>query len=288
MAIQGRNGKIKGKINNIVYRSYRDKQVLQILPDRVRQTYATKLAALEFGLASIQAKILRRILCNFVGEYDGKMAVRLNAAVLECLRTSQREVGERTLHDADLGGLKGFQFNANAPIERLVKVRPSIDLAPNGQIRIALPRFNVMSDLVYPKEPQRFVPCFFITVAAFNFFEESLHIIDYASFEFTGDNQEAEIDWLCSRQLPKGSMVFITLALSYVHTNWVGQRQVTKDSAFSPSIILDAFHVTDAMASKGAEDGLETPKEAMPCDDIFTRKLREIAYFKKKYAKNAR
>src|SRR3546814_7717000 len=66
MATQDKNGKIRGKINNIVYRELGDKQVMQIAPARVRQTYATKLNAMEFGLASTQAKVLRNV---FRGAY---------------------------------------------------------------------------------------------------------------------------------------------------------------------------------------------------------------------------
>ena len=111
MAIQDQNGKIKGKINNIVYRESQGQQIMQIIPARVKQTYATKLSALEFGVASAQAKTLRRIFRSIYEEADGKMVGRLNAAVSACLRTDPLAVGERTLNDSDLGSLKGFQFN---------------------------------------------------------------------------------------------------------------------------------------------------------------------------------
>lgn len=283
MATQGRNGKIKGKINNIVYRGYRDKQVLQIAPARVRQTFATKLNALEFGLASTQAKMLRRVLLNFFEEYDGKMPVRLNAAVVECIRTSTKEIGERTLHDADLSPLKGFQFNLDSRIERLIRVRPVVEIAPNGQIQFSIPKFNVMKDISYPAEPPRFNPHFSILVTAFNFFNESAHIIDHATFDFVNKNQEVEINWNCSRQLPKGSFVLLTLALNYVTMNWVGQRTVTKSKAFFPSIVVEAFQVTDEMADKGVADNLEPPKQVRSFGDRFHEQLNKIARFKEKF-----
>ncbi|MGK6350848.1 hypothetical protein [Parapedobacter sp. DT-150] len=118
MAIQDKNGKIRGKINNIVYRELGDKQVMQIAPARVKQTYATKLNAMEFGLASAQAKVLRRVFRGVYEEADGKMAARLTAAVAACIRTSEKDIGERNLHDADLDPLKGFKFNADAPFEK--------------------------------------------------------------------------------------------------------------------------------------------------------------------------
>ncbi len=284
MATQGRNGKIKGKINNIVYRGYRDKQVLQIAPARVRQTYATKLNALEFGLASAQAKMLRRILRNFYDVYDGKMPVRLNAAVAECMRTSAKEIGDRTLHDADLGPLIGFQFNTAAPMEKLVRIRPKIAVAPNGQIKFTLPPFNPMKDIVYPPEPPRMDPSFMIVVTAFHFPEEYVHIVDHAHFDFENIDTVAEINWTCRRQLPKGSIVLITIALRYAATNWVGQRAMTKSTAFYPTIIVDAFHVTDDMAAEGVADGLEPPKRVMQFGDNVNDLLQKIARFKEKMA----
>ncbi len=143
MAIQGRNGKIKGKINNIVYRRLGDQQIMQIAPDRVKQTYATKLNALEFGLASAHGKVLRDVFRKVYEASDGKMNGRLNAAITACLRTSNKEIGERTLHDADLGELKGFQFNLDAPIESRIAVRPICSVAPNGLFRFQLPPFNL-------------------------------------------------------------------------------------------------------------------------------------------------
>src|SRR5690606_41388060 len=125
MATQDKNGKIKGKFNNVVYRELDGKQVLQIAPARVKQTYATKLNALEFGLASAQASVLRNFLRRVYEEADGKMAARLTAAVAACIRASAKDIGERDLHDADLDPLKGFSFNTNAPFERLVAVSPS-------------------------------------------------------------------------------------------------------------------------------------------------------------------
>ncbi|MGK6350847.1 hypothetical protein [Parapedobacter sp. DT-150] len=42
-------------------------------------------------------------------------------------------------------------------------------------------------------------------------------------------------------------------------TNWAGKQVQVTDKAFYPTIILEAFHVTDDMATLGKEAGFATP-----------------------------
>lgn len=286
MAIQDRNGKIKGKINNIVYRESQGQQIMQIIPARVKQTYATKLSALEFGVASAQAKTLRRVFRRVYEEADGKMAGRLNAAVAACLRTANLEVGERTLHDSDLDSLKGFQFNTDAPIEKRIAVRPIYDIAPNGQFHFKLPVFNPMSDITYPPSDIRLDSSLTIALIAVQFQEEYVQVIDSETFDIQNLNREVKIDWVCNRQLPQGFIVFAVLSLRYFSVNWVGQKGYTTDKAFYPTIILDAFHVSEDIASRGIADGLEMPiKEKLEFGHRTNDVLKKVTHFKEKMAK---
>lgn len=283
MAIQGRNGKLKGKINNIVYRELGDKQILQIAPARVKQTYATKLNALEFGLASAQAKVLRQVFIGAYEEADGKMVARLNAAVAACIRTSENEIGERNLHDADLTPLKGFEFNSDAPFEMRVAVQPSFRVLPSGRFEFSLPPFNVMNDIHYPPGHVRYHPSFLIAITALHFREEYSRIIDKKVFDFNNINQQVKIDWSSDRLLPKGAIVIITLSLRYLSTNWAGRRVQTTDKAFYPTIILEAFHVTEEMAALGKKEGFKKATFAIAEFGNNTNAiLKDIARFKEK------
>src|SRR5690606_421076 len=228
MATQDKNGKIKGKINNIVYRELGDKQIMQIAPARVKQTYATKLNAMEFGLASAQAKVLRDVFRHVYEEADGKMAARLTAAVAACIRTSDRDIGNRNLHDVSLDLLKGFEFNTHAPFEKLITVRPGFGVLPNGRFEFSLPPFNVMEDIRYPRDDVRYNPSFLIAITAFHFREEYARIIDKAVFDFKNIDQQAQIDWSSSKLLPAWAIVVVTFSMRYLSTNWSGRKvQVT-------------------------------------------------------------
>lgn len=286
MAIQGRNGKLKGKINNIVYRQLGDQQILQIAPDRVKQTYATKLNALEFGLASAHGKVIRQIFRRVYEESDSKMNNRLNAAIAACLRTSDKEVGERTLHDTDLSCLKGFQFNLDAPIENRIAVRPTWRIEPNGLFRFELPLFNLANDILYPPGDSGMDPSFTIGLIAVQFENEYEQIIDYENFVYENLDRQIQITWECRRQLPAGFIVIVVFSLRYFAVNWVGKQTWTTNPKFVPTIILDAFHVTEDMAARGKAANFAPPIEE--CDKFgysVSRILNKITEFKEKMAK---
>jgi len=289
MASRDKDGKIRGKIDNIVYRGYNGKQIMQSIPNRVRQTFATKLSALEFGLAAVRAKAIRNIFDNVYEEYDGNMARRLTATIAACIRASDKEPGERDLHDANLSPLKGFVFNTDASFERLVAVNPTLDVSPNGTINFQLPPLSPMNDIVYPPNLLRPNACFGIYVVAFNFVESLLQVIDYTGFDVAEDEKEPrQIAWTCEKSLPKGYIVFVIFTLRYFSLNWLGQRVQTTDKSYYPSIVLDAFHVTDGMAARGIEDGLQTPSiedlSRLPTFSAESIK-RNIAKLKAKAAK---
>lgn len=286
MAIQGRNGKIKGKINNIVYRSLGGQQILQIAPSRVKQTYATKLGALEFGVASTHAKGLRMIFRKIYEESDGKMNGRLNAAVAACLRTSDKAVGERTLHDSNLDDLKGFQFNLLAPMESRITVRPTWCVEPTGRFRFKLSSFNLATDINYPPSDMTMAPSFTIVLIAIQFEKEYVQIIDHKTFAYSNVDQQAEINWECRRQLPLGTIVFAMFSLRYSTSSWLGKEIWTTNSAFYPTIVLDAFHVTEAMAASGVDANFDPPEggqDEFGC--MVNHTLNKVKEFKEKAAK---
>lgn len=285
MATQDRHGKIKGKINNIVYRDWGGKQVLQIAPAQVKQTYASRLNALEFGLASAQAKVIRDVLSGIYEEADGKMTARLNAAVAACIRSSDRDIGDRDLHHASLDSLRGFEFNTLAPFEKRLTARPVFGVLPNGRFNFHLPSFNVMDDIHYPRDGVRYDPSFLIAITAFHFRKEYAQLIDKEVFDFENINREVQIDWSSSRLLPPGAVVVVTFSLRYISTNWVGRQIQSTDKAFYPTVILDAFRVTDDMSVCTQQEGFGDPIDIIYEFGNKTNSiLKDIARLKQKMA----
>ncbi len=256
---------------------------MQSVPARVRQTLATKLSALEFGLAARQAKMIREVFHNVYEMYDGSMVRRLTVAVAASLRASEAEAGHRDLHnaDADLSQLKGFNFNVNALFERLVAAVPRLDVAPEGSIRFRLGPFIPADDIVYPVELFRPNGSFNLFVAAFDFRNGHVRIIDCKGFDFAKSaHTPAEIDWLCDKPLPEGNILFVVLTLRYFSLNWLEQRVQTTNQEFYPSIILDAFHVTDQMRETDLSGA-----EVIPLSEDTRSALQKIVRLKAKTKK---
>src|SRR5690606_26619675 len=129
MAIIDKKGFIRGRIGNTVYRKVGDTNIIQSRPARVRQTAATKESALEFGLASSTAKVLRHMFAGLSHYADGGMINRLNNTVLNAIRNGNgANPGQRHLHQGDLSQLVGFQFNRNSPLEETLAIAPVISV----------------------------------------------------------------------------------------------------------------------------------------------------------------
>lgn len=290
MATQDGKGKIHGKLNNTVYRVSGDKQIVQIMPAGVKQTQATKLNALEFGLASTQAKAIRYMLRQIYEECDGQMYRRFTTVIAACIRTSQKEIGDRDLHDADLDPLIGFQFNSHALFEKLITVKPVLDRTADGQFKFSLPLLNPMKDIKYPPGDTRTNPSFVIAAMAFHLRDEYMQVVDHATFDFDNLDHNVEISWTSSRRMPKGSFMIITFSLRYTSSNWLNQRIPTTDKHFYPTIVLDAFHVTEEIAAAQRNNSTfdEPLDEKIPLFSNTAHILKDIAQFRERAAKAKR
>lgn len=257
MALE-RKGALHGKINNLVYREVGEQQIVQIAPGKVKQTKPTKLAALEFGLASTQAKALRLVFKLVYEELDGRLSTRLNSTILQCMRQSKEtDRGKRTLHNGNLAPLKGLQFNSKAPIEKCVLALPEYTRQNNGTMHLKL-SFNPANDIRYPSGDSIPNICFNVTILAFHFLEEKTYVIDSQNFLFKNLNNTNELRWNSSHQLPDGYIIITCLSLRYLQQNWLNELTQIHDTAFFPAIIIDAFHATAEMAEQGRRDGLST------------------------------
>lgn len=284
MARQGKNGRISGTLNNVVYRSYRKQQIIQGVPRRVRQTASSKLSSFEFGIAATQASNIRRIFLPLYGVPEKGMQNRLNATILKSITTGQKPVAERDLHDADLSGLRGFQFNLQAPFEKVLSVIPQLAIAENGSIHFSLPSFHAADGIAYPKHDSRLNAKLQLAVIAVDFRQDYCQVI--AVHEFPIENHKdnvVEVDWNCAYQLPAGSIVLIGLGVKYSTIDWLGAEKDFADDRQNASGILNAFHVDEKMTGKALDDGLELPDhEQIPLGGSTMDIFRKAAHFQER------
>src|SRR5690606_39292640 len=104
--------------------------------------------------------------------------------------------------------------------------------------------------------------------------EEYSRIIDKAVFDFKNINQQVQIDWSSSKLLPAGAIVVVTFSLRYLSTNWAGRQVQTTDNAFYPTVILDAYHVTEEMATLARNEGFARATSTIARSEEHTSELQ--------------
>ncbi|HEY0610432.1 MAG TPA: hypothetical protein VGD35_12265 [Chitinophaga sp.] len=122
MAKQNGIFKFTGKLDNVI--GYRRNGVwcVRSMPEKVRQTAATKQASQRFGIASRKGKLIRRAVRPYLDtHYDGTIINRLNSVLIQA--------GSHNLQ-----GIQGFQFNRVTGLEKIITLAPQ--LMEDGHVHI--------------------------------------------------------------------------------------------------------------------------------------------------------
>jgi hypothetical protein len=139
MAKQVSTFRISGRLGNQVYYYRKDKKnrkqyLVRRAPETVKQTTATKRAAVDFGIASKSSSLIRNALHEHTQHcYDNTLHYRLNTIMGKILRADS----SRLLTAANMQSLKNFQFNRVASIDRLLKVTPVIERNDQDDLSIS-------------------------------------------------------------------------------------------------------------------------------------------------------
>lgn len=122
MAKQKSIFKFTGKLDNVI--GYRRNGVycVRTMPDKVRQSSATRQAAQRFGMASRKGKLIRRAVRPYLDtHYDGTIINRLNRALIQA-------------GNHNLQAIQGFQFNRVTGLEKIITLAPQ--LMEDGHVHI--------------------------------------------------------------------------------------------------------------------------------------------------------
>lgn len=112
MALQTGVFKFTGRLDNVIGYRRNGKYFFRSMPDKVRQTPATRRASRRFGIASRKGKLIRRALCpNLNMRYDGTLVNRLNKLLLQS-------------GPDNVQALQGFRFNRHTGMDKLFLVPP--------------------------------------------------------------------------------------------------------------------------------------------------------------------
>lgn len=265
MAIINKKGIISGVAGNLTFRNFRGKQVVQSKPKRFKQTAASVETSLEFGLCSASAKVMRMAFETVFSGNDGAMVNRFNSLVRNSLFANRyKERGERDLHDADLGFFKGFQFNQNSPFDKVLKVRPTVQLDENFRLKLSIPAFNA-------KEIQGIKADFFVVrflAVSFDFKAQCYryHLVKDIQLKrselFRGEELDVDLEF------PKGRMVLLSLSIHAYTSNGLGEKISLNSSQWSPAELIGGWHIpadeeVEQIRAEGREQSLITSDDVV-------------------------
>jgi hypothetical protein len=122
MALQTGVCKFTGRLDNVIGYRRNGKYFFRSMPDKVRQTSATRRAARCFGIASRKGKLIRQAFRPHLDiRYDGTLVNRLNKLFIQA--------GSNSFPD-----LKGFRFNHHTGMDKMFIVPPVF--TTNGTLHI--------------------------------------------------------------------------------------------------------------------------------------------------------
>lgn len=245
MATIDNKGKIRGTAGSVVYRVYRDKNIVQGKARKVKQSGESIKASTEFGLSSSAAAVIRRAFEDAYMFRDGEAASRTTQWVYRSIRNSTlREVGKRDLHDADPGVLKGLEFNTNTKLFDMISPSSICCEAYNKGVHIKLNIPTPMSALKKRSRISRAADLFRIrlTLIGFNFRKEYYEYLGICDIDLRSRDSlyEKIISFDCGHRPDLLMMVSMSLLL-YKETNMSEGLILLNSRAFSPCAIVAVF-----------------------------------------------
>ncbi len=236
---------IKGKAGSLIYREYRNAQVVQGIGEvkPSHRTEGTKKAATLFGKSSKLAGGIRWGLAHLCGKfYDGTMIYRFNTEVLRCLTASKGSEQPFDFKAHSFGSLAGFEFNVGSMVKNHFYVQPVVTVNGNT-LQVTLPEIKIPTDLKWPIDRPKTCKLLMATISVdlkngkTNFAEPQVMDIPYTYTPSLVAAQSFEFEMI------PGCLHITAISLQYVEQTFIGESTInTKD--FNPAAILHA-HLAD-------------------------------------------
>jgi hypothetical protein len=229
---------LTGRINNLVFYKLGEKYCVRTVPQRVKQTKATKASGRQFGIAARAGKAVRQqVLPVIPFPADNKMQTRLVTAIYQYLKS---EAGAEAASNNELPFITGFQFTEGYTLAERWKVKLTVTENHEGTYELSIPAFVPAKSISAPAGTI-LVTC---NIAAGGFtkgtgiatggFSTSLH------FDHNETEVPAQVVALPIAISP-GSVMVTAVSLEY-NTIKYGQPEKMKSKAFMPAAIISAVY----------------------------------------------
>jgi len=277
MATIDNKGKIRGTAGPVVYRMYRDKNIVQGKPGKIKQTKNSIRASTEFGLSSSAAAVIRRAFEPAYIHRDGEAASRTTTDVYRSLRNSLTgSIGHRDLHNANLQDLVGMDFNGSSPLSEVLQISHSVSRDAEGNLEVTLGRFNPREDVKkavgYPKRASRYR--IRLMAVAFDFRQEYLEYLDIKDMDLNGTAVMEEQIIKLNAQADPSCIVMLSMSLlMYDQVSHTLEYVMLNNKGFSPCAIIAAYQSPEP--AELTTEPISLSIEAYP--DRYM-KMREMGY----------
>ena len=277
MASIDHKGKIRGTAGSVVYRMYREKNIVQGKPGKIKQTKGSIRASTEFGLSSSAAAVIRRAFEPAYIHRDGEAVSRSTRQVYRSLRNSPTgSAGQRDLHDAHLQDLVGMDFNGSSKLSEVLQISHRVTRDAEGNLEVSLGRFNPREDVRpaagAPQKASRYR--IRLMVVAFDFRQEYLEYLDIQDLDVQRTKVMEEQTIRLNAQADPGCIVMLSMSLlMYDEVAHTAEYVLLNNKGFSPCAIIAAYQSTVPSASTASPVSISI--EAY--HDRY-RKMREMGY----------
>ncbi|MFI5192480.1 MAG: hypothetical protein ACHQD7_00420 [Chitinophagales bacterium] len=228
-----------GRIQNLIYYKRGNRTCVRTMPERVRQTKATKARAGEFGRASRIGKAIREVLLPVIpNPKDMSMQTRLVAALFQWLQSANAR-------PADLAGpvsqVTGLDLSdPGHSVRERWRVSFQVDHPSSGLIQIRIPAFVPKDSILAPAKTVS-VTC---KISAGSCDAATGTALGSASLErtFVYDRTPVAAETISMKlPTPKGSLIVTGIVLEY-RVNKNGYPQTNTNKNFMPANIVHAMY----------------------------------------------
>jgi len=245
MAKVDNKGIVRGAVGSVIYRRYRDMNIIQGRPRKFKQTSASIRSSTEFGLSSTTAAVVRRAFQPAYIHHDGEAVSRSTQLVYRGIRASLTgSVGQRDLHDADLTSIIGMDFNVKSRLSEVLQVSQRVERDEQGRISVFMAALNAKTDLRVPSGINKAVSKYKIrfSLVGFNFRQEYYEYLEVKDLEVRKYGQLEAQELRFDRKPEADQILMLSISLlAYSETRMEEGFVLLNNKEFSPCAVIAAF-----------------------------------------------
>lgn len=249
MAKVDSKGVVRGTAGSVVYRGYRNMNIIQGKPRKFKQTAESIKASTEFGLSSTTAAVIRRAFEPAYIHRDGEAVSRSTQVIYRSIRGSlNTNVGKRDIHDADLSVINGMEFNNHSKISDVLQTSYRVEKDDQGSISVSMAGIDVKKDLRVPSWISKAASKYRIrfTLIGFNFRQEYFESLEVKDIDFmSGGRLEEQLICFNRKAEPDQLLMLSISLLAYRYTPMSEGYVLLNSKEFSPCAIIAAYEAAE-------------------------------------------